>query len=299
MKIEFALDEKKEGENVSRFIFSPLPAGFGHTLGNALRRLLLTSAKGKAITKIKVKGASHQFDTLKGVKEDLVELILNFKKVRLGGEVGEEPVKVKFAKKGPGEVKAGDLETPALLKVINKDLVLAHLSDEKTVFSGEATVEEGWGYSPAESRRSTIKGEIAIDAIFTPILKVNYSVEALPTGIGEEKLEMEVTTDGTVAPGEALRECAGILIESLNQIITPNHNHSSHQKPKQLPFLRTSVVELGLPTRTINALEKAGFKKVGDLVKAKPEALLGVRNLGQKSITAIREILRSGGVDWS
>ncbi|MBP8591159.1 DNA-directed RNA polymerase subunit alpha [Candidatus Shapirobacteria bacterium] len=298
MKVEFNLDEKKEGERVSHFIFSPLPEGFGHTLGNALRRLLLTAVKGRAITKIKVKGATHQFDMLRGVKEDLVEIILNFKKVRFVGEA-KEPVKVKFNKKGPGEVKAGDLETPASLEVVNKDLVLAHLSDEKTVFSGEVTVEEGWGYSPAEPRHSATKGEIVIDAIFTPILKVNYSVEALPAGFGEEKLVMEITTDGTVAPREALKECASILIESLNQIITPNHNHQEGKKAPALPFLKTSVVELGLPTRTINALEKAGFKKVSDLVKVKPEDLSGVRNLGQKSIAAIREILKGQGVDWS
>ena len=298
MKIEFSLDEKKEGEKVSRFIFSPLPEGLGHTLGNPLRRLLLTAIRGKEITKIRVKGATHQFDTLKGVKEDLVEIILNFKKVRFSGEA-KKPVKVKFNKKGPGEVRAGDLEVPAGLEVVNKDLVLANLSDEKTVFSGEVTVEEGWGYSPAEPRRSTTKGEIAVDAVFTPILKVNYSVEPLPAGFGEEKLEMEITTDGTVAPREALKEGASLLVASLNQIITPNHNHRKEKKTPALPFLKTSVVELNLPTRTINALEKAGFKKVSDLVKAKPEDLAGVRNLGQKSIEAIREILKAQGVDWS
>ncbi|PIS15152.1 DNA-directed RNA polymerase subunit alpha [Candidatus Shapirobacteria bacterium CG09_land_8_20_14_0_10_38_17] len=301
MDLTFSIDEKKIETNRSQFEISPLQEGFGHTLGNSLRRALLTALPGAAITNVKFSGAQHQFTTLPGVKEDLVEVILNFKKVRLSSQ-SEKPVTIKIDQVGSGQVVAGDIKTPATVRVINKNLVLAHLADKKTKLAVEMIVEQGFGYSPADERKasqSTV-GLIPIDAIFTPILKVNYFIDNTRVGrvTNYDKLTIDILTDGTITPKKALKEAAKILVTYFNYIYIPNEKAKKTIKEKSPRVLKLSVAELDLSARTINALEKGGYKTAGDILRVSSRDLMEVKNLGKKSIALIGKILRKQGVDW-
>jgi len=301
MDLTFSIDEKKIETNRSQFEISPLQEGFGHTLGNSLRRALLTALPGAAITNVKFSGAQHQFTTLPGVKEDLVEVILNFKKVRLSSQ-SEKPVTIKIDQVGSGQVVAGDIKTPATVRVINKNLVLAHLADKKTKLAVEMIVEQGFGYSPADERKasqSTV-GLIPIDAIFTPILKVNYFIDNTRVGrvTNYDKLTIDILTVGTITPKKALKEAAKILVTYFNYIYIPNEKAKKTIKEKSPRVLKLSVAELDLSARTINALEKGGYKTAGDILRVSSRDLMEVKNLGKKSIALIGKILRKQGVDW-
>jgi len=302
MDLTFSIHEKKIGVNNSQFEITPLQEGFGCTLGNSLRRVLLTALPGAAITSVKFSGAQHQFTNLPGVKEDLVEVILNFKKVRLGSR-SEKPVKVKINRVGPGQVIAGDIKTSATVQVVNKNLVLAHLVNKKAKLAVEMTIEQGFGYSPADERKASrlTVGLIPIDAIFTPILKVNYFVENTRVGrvTNYDKLTIDILTDGTITPKKALRESAKILVAYFGYVYTPVKKAKKAIEKKAPRVLKLSVAELDLPTRTINALEKGGYKMVGDILKVNSRGLTEVKNLGKKSVGLIGKILRKQGVDWS
>ena len=302
MNLTFSIHEKKAGVNHSQFEITPLREGFGCTLGNSLRRVLLAALPGAAITNVKFSGAQHQFTTLPGVREDLVEVILNFKKVRLSSQ-SEKPVIVKIDKVGPGQVVAGDIKTSAAVRVANKNLVLAHLANKKAKLAVEMTIEQGFGYSPADDRkesRSTV-GLIPIDAIFTPILKVNYSIQSTRVGraTNYDKLTVDVLTDGTITPKKALKEAAKILVAYFGYVYDPGEKTKKAVEEKSPRVLKLSVAELGLSTRTINALEKGGYKTVGDILRVNSRGLTEVKNLGKKSVALIGKILRKQGVDWS
>jgi len=302
MDLTFSIHEKKVGANNSQFEITPLQKGFGCTLGNSLRRVLLTALPGAAITKVRFSGAQHQFTTLPGVKEDLVEVILNFKKVKLGSQ-SEKPITVKIDRAGPGQAVAGDIKTSAAVRVVNKNLVLAHLVDKKAKLAVEMTIEQGFGYSPADERkasRSTV-GLIPIDAIFTPILKVNYFIEETRVGrvTNYDKLTIDILTDGTITPKKALEEAARILVAYFGYVYAPVKKVKKTVKEKPSRILKLSVAELDLSTRTINALEKGGYKTVGDILRVNSRDLTEVKNLGKKSVALIGKILRKQGVDWS
>ena len=302
MNLTFSIHEKKVGANHSQFEISPLQEGFGCTLGNSLRRVLLTALPGAAITSVKFSGAQHQFTTLPGLKEDLVEVILNFKKVRLSSR-SEKPITVKIDRVGPGQVVAGDIKTSAAARVANKNLVLAHLANKKAKLAVEMTIEQGFGYSPADERkasRSTV-GLIPIDAIFTPILKVNYFVENTRVGraTNYDKLTLDILTDGTITPKKALKEAAKVLVAYFGYVYAPSKKAKKTIEEKPPRVLKLSVAELDLSTRTINALEKGGYKTVGDILRVNSRDLTEVKNLGKKSVALIGKILRKQGVDWS
>jgi len=302
MDLTFNIHEKKIGANHSQFEIIPLREGFGHTLGNSLRRILLIALQGAAITSVKFSGSQHQFTTLPGVREDLVEVVLNLKKVRLSSQ-SKKPVTVKIDKVGPGQVVAGDIKTSAVVQVANKNLVLAHLADKKAKLVAEMTVEQGFGYSPADERK-TLRGTmglIPIDAIFTPILKVNYSVENTRVGraTNYDKLTMDILTDGTITPKKAIREAAGILAAYFSRVYNPVKKAKKTTKEKPPQVLKLDLAELDLPTRTVNALEKGGYKTVGDILGVSSRDLTEVKNLGKKSVALISKILRKQGVDWS
>jgi len=304
MEVNFDIAEKKISSQRSVFTFSPLRPGFGHTLGVSLRRVLLSEIPGAAITSVKFSGARHQFATLPGVREDLVEVVLNLKKVYLSF-TGDKPVKVKIEKSGPGVVTAGDIHCPAGVAVVNKDLVIAHLANRKSKLAAEMTVEKGVGYSPAEERqnlRETL-GIIPMDAIFTPVLKVTYQVEDTRVGkaTNYDKLTLDVLTDGTVSPKEAVKKAAKILREVLSPLETLNNNHRPKKTAaKKAPaVVNLSVAELGLPTRTVNALAKAGYKMVKDLLLVSPREVMEVKNLGKKSVDLLVKTLNKRGVEWS
>ena len=299
----FEIKEEKNRENYSKFVISPLMNGYGNTLGVALRRVLLTSLKGAAITKVKISGVKHQFSTLPGMKEDVLEFLLNLKKVRFSNVTQE--LKGTLDVKTSGEVKASDIKLSGNAKVANPDLVLANLT-KGAKLSADLTIEPGIGYSPFEERAKEGIGTIAMDAVFSPVVRVDYKVEETRVGriTNYDKLTIEVQTDGTITPKEAIEESAKILVSYFAQIVNPKKvesqevvKESDNNDLGQVGKL--SVEEIGLPTRVANALAKAGFDTVEKLVSAKKEDLMKVRNLGEKSLKIIKIALKEKGVEFS
>src|SRR3989338_10205003 len=297
----FEVKEEKKKGNYAKFVISPLEQGYGHTLGNSLRRVLLTSLPGVAITSIKISGVKHQFSTLSEMKEDIVEFVLNLKKVRFSYEA-EKPVKVTLSVKGAGDVKAKDIKVPATVKIANPELVLATL-DKGAKLEVQMDIESGVGYSPAEDR---VKGEIGLipfDASFSPVSRVNYKIEETRVGrlTNYDKLILELWTDGTITPKDALVSAAKILVPYFNQIISPKKAKTQEAKKEDKlgPIGKLSVEEISLPTRVANALVKAGYDTVEDLAKAKREDLVKVRNLGEKSIKIVAVALADKGVEFT
>jgi DNA-directed RNA polymerase subunit alpha len=289
----FEIKREKKQKNYARFIISPLEQGYGHTLGTSLRRVLLKSLGGAAITSVKISGVKHQFSTLKGMKEDIVEFLLNLKKVRFSYTTDKQE-KVKLSVKGPGEVKAKDIEVPATLKVANPNLVLAYLN-KGAKLNAEMTVDFGEGYVSAEERGERKIGVIPLDASFSPVVRVNYRVEETRVGrlTNYDKLILEIWTDGTVDPKDALVLSAKVLIKYFQQIVSPKRVEKEEKVEKDDlgPVGKLSVEEINLPTRVANALLKAGYETVEDLAKAKKEDLIKVRNLGEKSIKIVEVAL--------
>lgn len=301
-KPQFTLKTEEEKPDYGKYIIEPLPQGFGDTLGNALRRVLYTAIKGSALTSVKIAGVNHQFTTLEGMHEDIVQLILALKQVRTA-YAGDKPAKIILEATGPGMVKAAKFETPAEVTVINPEFVLASLADKSSKLELEATVESGYGYSPAEDRKSSTVGVIPLDAAFTPVIRVNYKVEA--TRIGRitnfDKLILEITTDGTVAPHKALVSAAQTLANYFNGIVNPETTDAisiSGNVASKLPVgSNISVEELDLPTRIANALQKAGFATVADLLAVTRPQLSKVKNLGGKSVEIIEKALKERNFD--
>lgn len=290
----FQIKKKKETADFGQFVFEPLEQGYGHTLGNAFRRVLLTSLPGAAVTQVKISGVKHQFSTLEGLKEDIIEFILNLKQLRIKYQ-GEKPAKLTLDVNGPKEVKAADIKTPAKVEIINKDQVLGNLANKKSKLKAEIVVESGFGYSPAEERKSEKLGIISVDASFSPIRRVNYKVEATRVGrrTDLDRLIFEITTDGTIKPSEALKNSANILVAYFNQVVSPKKSPKIKKKEgiARLATLELTVEELGLPTRIANALRKGGYGTLGDLTAASWEDLTKVKNLGEKSIKVVEVVL--------
>lgn len=289
----FEMKEEEKKDGYAKFVISPLEQGYGHTLGNALRRVLLTSLEGAAVTSAKISGVKHQFSSLKGMKEDVVEFILNLKKVRFDYE-GEDPVKASISFEGPGEVKAKDIEISGDVDVANPELVLATLSKDGKL-SATLEIESGSGYRSAEERENREIGLIPVDASFSPVTRVNYTVEETRVGrrTNFDKLNLEVWTDGTIEPEDAIIKASKILTLYLNQIISPKVvEKEEEEKDEGLgPVGNLSVEEIGLPTRVANALVKAEYETVEDLAKASRKDLKEVRNLGEKSVKIIEAAL--------
>ncbi len=289
-------------QNGNKFVFEPLPQGYGHTLGNALRRVLYTSIPGAAITSVTFGGVRHQFTTIVGIREDVVQLILNLKQVRLS-YAGSEPIQITLDAKGPGEVKAGDFKLPATAAISNPDFVLAHLADKNTKLEIEATVESGLGYSPAEERQTSTVGVIPVDATFSPVTLVNYSVEATRVGrvTNFDRLILEITTDGTVSSASALKTAAQTLVTFFQGVVDPQITSAtpSAKSSPALPGGNVSVEELDLPTRIANALQKAGFDTISSLISTPKSELAKVKNLGAKSVKIIELALRERGFEFA
>ncbi|MBU2051618.1 DNA-directed RNA polymerase subunit alpha [Patescibacteria group bacterium] len=301
LAINFKTTAQAETKDFGRFELSPIEPGYGQTLGNALRRVLLSSLPGAAITSATIEGATHQFTTLAGVKEDVVELLLNLKQVRLKYS-GEEPVTAKLQSSGAGKLKASDIEAPAKVTVVNKDLLLANLADKKTKLSVKLEIQSGYGYLPAQNRTPKHLGEIILDAAFSPVVRVNFHVETVRLGrrADLDKLVLEIFTNGVIKPSEALNQAAEILIRSFDQIINPVAAPEPKAEPILLDdndLLKLSVEELDLPTRIANALRKGGYATVADLAGATHPDFAKVKNLGGKSVEIIIKKLKSKGVE--
>jgi DNA-directed RNA polymerase subunit alpha len=271
-----------------------LEQGYGFTMGNSLRRVLLTSLTGAAITSVKISGVKHQFSSLKGLKEDIVEFILNLKKVRFAYD-GEKPIKATISFKGPGEVKAKDIKVSSEVKIANPELVLAHLNKGSKI-DASMTIERGSGYRSADETETKELGLIPVDAAFSPITRVNYRVEETRVGrlTNYDKLVLEIWTDGTIEAKDALMKSSEILLSYFNQVVNPKKVEKKEEEKKEDglgPVGKLSVEEIGLPTRVANALVKAGYETVDDLATAKRAELVKVRNLGEKSVKIIEAAL--------
>lgn len=302
MKPQFSIHTTATDKNSARFVCEPLPQGFGHTLGTSLRRVLYSSIPGAAITSIRITGANHQFSTLPGLAEDLVHLVLNIKQIKVKS-TSEKPAKMVLLAKGVGPVVASDFECSSGVEIANSDLVIANLTEKTAKLEIEATVEIGYGYSPADDRKSTTVGVIPTDAMFSPVVRVNVAVEATRVGrmTNFDKLILDITTDGTISPADALTTASKTLVEYFQMIVTPVVGEEAvdakASNTAKIPVGGLlSIEELDLPTRIANALQKAGFDTVADLYQTSREELAKVKNVGSKSVKLIESALSGRGL---
>lgn len=300
-QIEIITEQEKD--DFGKFVIEPFDQGYGHTLGNSLRRVLLTSLPGAAITQVKISGVKHQFSSLPGMSEDIVEFILNLKKVRLT-IAHDKPVKLVLDVRGPKEVKAKDIEPTAGVEVINSDLTLSHLADAKAKLTVHMVAENGVGYSLANERSSSEIGVIPIDANFSPVLKVNYQVEATRVGrvTNFDKLILEITTDGSTKPSDALKKAAKILVDHFSTILQPpttaKKQKISEPKMEITDDVRgTSLEELDLPVRLINSLKLGKIITIGDFLERDKKDLMKMKNMGPKSVSLVEEKLSERGIN--
>ncbi|NLC06480.1 MAG: DNA-directed RNA polymerase subunit alpha [Syntrophomonadaceae bacterium] len=296
--------EKSEDDRYGRFVIEPLERGYGITLGNSLRRVLLSSLPGAAVTSVKIDGVLHEFSTIPGVVEDTTDIILNLKGLRL--KVHSDEVKVlRVEASGEGEVKAGDIIADADVDILNPDLHIATVSAEGRLFM-ELTVEKGRGYVSAERNKKSDHtiGVIPIDSIFSPVTKVNYNVEN--TRVGQitdyDRLTLEVWTDGSINPKEATSLAAKILSDHLSLFIGLTDTVSDietmvvkEEEPRDR-VLDMTIEELDLSVRSFNCLKRAGINTVGELVQKNAEDMMKVRNLGKKSLEEVDKKLAELGL---
>ncbi len=298
LNIETITESKSSGS----YELSPLPTGFGNTLGNSLRRVLLIATSGAAITQVKIKGAPHQFTSLKGVKEDVVELTLNLKKIRFKIHTNTTVVAT-IKKKGPGKITAKDIEVTSDAEVMNKDQHIATLADKSSEFEAELIIEPGVGYSPMEERQTSKVGVIVLDALFSPITNVTYSIE--PTRFGEradlDKLILNIETDGSINPHDALLDASKMLKDFFETIIAGGGKAKDDEEKEETTMItlkaeNVSIEELPLQTRTINALKKHGIETLHELAQKSDEEISDIKNLGEKSLTEIKKLLKKEGL---
>jgi len=294
----------KSVDNTAVFEVEPLFSGYGVTLGNSLRRVLLSSLPGAAVTSVKIEGVQHEFSTLPHVKEDVVQIILALKQLRVKLH-GEEPQTLTLEAKGPGKVTAAKFAKNPQVEIVNSDLHLATLDSREGKLNLAVTIEAGLGYLPTEAREDEKKelGQIAVDAFFTPVTHVKY--EVVNTRVGEatdfDKLILEITTDGTIKPEDALRQAGQILVDQFNLVSTGEY---LTEKPAKARLARVaaeakeeiSVEELNLSTRATNALINNEIKTVADILAAK-EKLATLKGLGAKALDEIVLRLREIGVE--
>ncbi|OGD85744.1 DNA-directed RNA polymerase subunit alpha [Candidatus Curtissbacteria bacterium RBG_16_39_7] len=302
---QIKIQQEKKTEDYGKFIIEPLDPGYGNTIGNTLRRVLLSSLPGAAITQVQIEGVRHQFSTLEGLKEDIIEFILNLKKIRLKMSV-EKPAKLSLSVKGPREVLAKDINVPAGVEILNSEQVLAHLASPKAKLSCTMVCEHGEGYVPSEERPKGEIGLLPIDALFSPIESVNYQVETTRVErlTNFDRLILEIKTDGTIGPSDALKKAAQILVDRFRLFYEPRQavvEAQAEEIIERIPqeTLDTTLEELDLPVRQVNALKKKKVVTIGDFLKTPKEERLQIKNYGPKSDEQIVEKLKSQGVPVS
>ena len=300
MNPTFSVTETEASSTTATIVIEPLEQGYGHTLGNALRRVLLSSLPGHAITSIRITGIDHQYTSLAGVSEDALELILNLKQIRIKTDA-TQPFTMRLKAKGPAQVKADSVITELGATIVNSDLPLATLAKGSNL-EVEMKVEPGMGYTMASEESGQVIGDIPVDALFSPVIKVSYRIEATRVGrrTDFDRIVMQVQTDGTISPIVAMTQSARILAKQFTQVFDPTlpvpEEPTLPISPEEAEVLRLTVEELDLPTRIANALRKGGFKNVGDLKGAPKMAVAKVKNLGEKSVDVINEALQKKGV---
>ena len=293
--------------NYAKFVCEPLERGYGVTIGNSLRRILLSSLPGSAITSVKIDGVVHEFSTIANVVEDVPEIILNLKSVRLKLDKNEEKV-LRINYKGEGEVTAGDIITDGTVEVLNPDLHIATVAKGGTLVM-EMTADMGRGYNTAEKNKKPEQplGVLPIDSIYTPVKKVNYSVENTRVGqmVDYDKLTIEVWTDGSLKPYEALSLAAKVMTGHLELFIDLSEATKNTQimiekeESKKEKVLEMSIEDLELSVRSFNCLKRAGISTVEDLTNKSEADMMKVRNLGKKSLDEVTNKLHSLGLDFA
>jgi DNA-directed RNA polymerase subunit alpha len=291
---------EEEVERRGLFVAEPLPRGLGHTLGNALRRVMLSGLTGAAVTKVRIEGVSHEFSTIPGVKEDVVDIILNLKNVKFKLE-REEPIELAVTKSEPGEVTAADIEIKADVEVVDEDAYIASVSEGGDL-EMRLTVERGQGYRRAEGNKSDADpiGVMAVDSIFSPVQRVNYTVSETRAGARTDldSLHIEVFTDGRITPREAVQEAARQLTEILGLFTDGYERGGTETRSRVGRAVITDerpVEDLELTVRSYNCLKREGVDTIGQLATMTEEELMNIRNLGMKSVDEIRHKLLEYG----
>ncbi len=297
------IEIEANSQNYGHFVISPLESGYGITLGNSLRRVLLSSLAGAAVSSIRISGVHHEFSTIPHVREDATRLILNVKQIRLHS-TSEDPVRIYVEVAHEGPITAGDLVCPPEVTVVNPDLYLLTADSNDVDLDIELVVERGRGYSPAEERTRLPLGEIPVDAIFSPVKKAAYRVER--TRIGQQtdydKLNLEVWTDGTISPEVAVRQSADILVQHLTLLAGAQTTvvEQPEDEEEGIPsrIAEAPIEELELTVRAYNCLKRAGITKIGEILKRMEkgeEEMLAIRNFGKKSLDELVERLEEKG----
>ncbi len=285
--------------------------GYGHTLGNSLRRIILSSLPGAAITQVKITNAAHEFDTISGIKEDVITILLNIKRIRLALH-SEEPMTITLKKKGAGIVTAGDIDAPSQVEILSPEQKIAEITTKTGELEIEFTVEKGLGYVAREvhSKDKMDVGTIALDAVFTPIRRANYEVENMRVGDRTDynRLRISIETDGTLTPKEALEQSIEVMIHQLKSIIgfqepeqesseTPEVTTIEETADNEIDpdVLKTRIETLDLSVRTLSALEEASIRTVGGLVRKKKGDILALEGIGPKGVDEIIDILKAMG----
>jgi len=303
------VDDKSKTESYSRFTAEPYEKGYGHTVGNSLRRILLSSLEGAAVVAVRIKGARHEYAAVNGVQEDVVNIVLNLKKLRVRLK-GEGPETVQISVKGKKEVKASDIRENSNVDIINKDLVIAHV-ESGAEFEAELEIARGSGYLTSDEIRARMNLPmefIPMDAIFSPIQKVHYTVENARVGqrTDYDKLVLEVWTDGTVSPSDAVSNTAALLRRSIMPFLPAEESSREPARAEEAKKeaggelsgkLDQGVEMIELSSRASNCLKVAGIRTIGELVRKSEDDLLAVKNFGQKSLDEIKEKLKEMGLD--
>lgn len=294
-----------EDEFRGSFEIDGLYPGYGHTLGNSLRRIILSSLPGAAITQVKIEGVAHEFSAIDGVREDVITLLLNLKRVRLTLH-GDEPVRLTLKKSGVGIVTAADIICPSQVNILNPEQPIAEITAKGTTLEMEILVEKGLGYVPREvhQREKVEIGTIAIDAVFTPIRRANYEVENMRVGDRTDynRLRVTIETDGTLSPREALERSIEIMIHQLKAVIGFQEEFTSQPAPTtpeiaeptndlNPDILKTRIETLALSSRTLQALETASIRTLGGLVRKKKDDILALDGIGPKGLEEIVALL--------
>ena len=294
------IEEVHADGNLSRFEVSPLQEGYGVTLGNALRRVLLSSLEGAAVTSLQVNGVFHEFSTIENVKEDVTQIVLNVKKLRLRS-FARHAVTLKLVKRGAGPVTAGDISESADVEIVNPDLVLLTLDSDSGSIEMDLTIENGMGYQPAEHTEEMPIGVIPVDALFSPVRRVNYQVEKTRVGqmTNYDKLMVEIETDGTQTAQAALSEAADILVREFGRFaeIGRPAMPAGEETPvaPSANLLDAPIEELDLPMRAYNSLKRNSITKIGQVLSLSDDEFLRMRNFGQKSLDELKERLALRG----
>ncbi|HLI51990.1 MAG TPA: DNA-directed RNA polymerase subunit alpha [Thermomicrobiaceae bacterium] len=295
------VQQTHSGVNYGRFVIEPLEPGYGITIGNALRRILLRSLPGAAIVRVRISDVWHEFSTIDGMREDVTEIVLNLKRVRLRAITPEfKEARASLYAQGEGVVRSGDVDWPGDLEPVNPDFVIATLDSADAHLEMDLVVQRGRGYQPAEAQEIFAIGDIPVDAIFTPIEKVNYVVEH--TRIGQmtdyDRLILEIVTDGTIEPDDALTQAADILVEHARLIAEYNHEPVLDAGDLGVGLSEADsrpLSELGLSPRVLNALRSRQIEKIGQVLALERDQLMSIRNFGPRSLQELREQLEAHG----